>query len=555
MSNYLRDAASEVASPPQSKPLNERQVPNSAGGYTFAVDDWKRLDRFLILGSEGGSYYATERKLTVENIEAVKRCVANDGPRTVHRIVEISDEGRAPKNDPALLALAYAAGKGNDETRKAALDALPYVARIGTHLFHFVAFVRQFRGWGRGLRRAIENWYMIKTPDQLADQVTKYQQRDGWSHRDLLRLDHVKYSGAHHATAHWVVKGHVLADGCCEKATGPVTELPKRIEGHIKLQAAKSAGEAASLIREYGLVRESVPTEFLNHKEVWQALLEKMPMTAMIRNLGNLSKCGLLVHMSQAAKDIAARLIDQEAIRKARVHPIQLLIAAKTYESGHSLRGSGEWTPVPKIVDALDAAFYLAFQNVTPTGKNFYLGMDISGSMWGHAVAGIPNFFAAIASGAMAMVTVKSEENCYAAGFTCRQSGRYGGRWDDGKTGMTPIAFSSKQRLDDVLRLMKALEERMGGTDCALPMLDALEKKIPIDTFVVYTDNETWAGSVHPVNALEQYRQKMGRPAKLIVCGMVSNEFTIADPNDAGMLDVVGFDTATPQIVAEFAKD
>lgn len=35
---------------------------------------------------------------------------------------------------------------------------------------------------------------------------------------------------------------------------------------------------------------------------------------------------------------------------------------------------------------------------------------------------------------------------------------------------------------------------------------------------------------------------------------MVSNGFSIADPNDAGMLDVVGFDTATPEVMAGFAR-
>ena len=45
----------------------------------------------------------------------------------------------------------------------------------------------------------------------------------------------------------------------------------------------------------------------------------------------------------------------------------------------------------------------------------------------------------------------------------------------------------------------------------------------------------------------------MGIGAKLVVIGMVSNGFTIADPNDAGMLDVVGFDTATPSIITDFA--
>lgn len=528
MSSYLRKAAASVTSPPQSKPLNERQVPNSAGGFAFAVDDWKRLDRFLILGSEGGSYYAYEQKLTVENIEAVKRCVASDGARTVARIVEISDAGRAPKNDPALLALAWASAKGDDATRSKALDALPQVARISTHLFHYIAFVRQFRGWGRGLRRAIENWYTMKSPEQLADQVTKYQQRDGWSHRDLMRLRHIVFSGPYQAVAKWVVKGE-LSEG-----------LPKRIEGHVKLQASKNATEAAALIQEYGLVRESVPTELLNEPEVWAALLEKMPLTAMIRNLGNMSKCGLLKPMSEAAKTVATRLAEQESIRKARVHPIQLLIAAKTYESGHGLRGSGSWVVVPKIVDALDSAFYLAFQNIEPTGKRFYLGMDISGSMYDGSVAGIPGLTPAIASGAMAMVTVKSEENYYSAGFTSR---------------MEKIALSPKQRLDDVLKVMHKMSRRMGSTDCAMPMRDALAQKLEVDTFVIYTDSETWFGDMHPTVALQLYRDKMGIPSKLIVCGMVANNFTIADPADAGMLDVVGFDTATPQVISEFSKD
>jgi 60 kDa SS-A/Ro ribonucleoprotein len=82
-----------------------------------------------------------------------------------------------------------------------------------------------------------------------------------------------------------------------------------------------------------------------------------------------------------------------------------------------------------------------------------------------------------------------------------------------------------------------------------------VSNKIDVDTFVVYTDSETWAGRNHPVEALRKYRSKMGIPAKLIVVGLEGNPFTIADPKDAGMLDVVGFDSAAPQIMADFARD
>ena len=101
--------------------------------------------------------------------------------------------------------------------------------------------------------------------------------------------------------------------------------------------------------------------------------------------------------------------------------------------------------------------------------------------------------------------------------------------------------------------MVKALQAiPVGGTDCALPMKWALKNKVEADVFVVYTDSETWAGTPHPAQALKKYRDKMGIPAKMIVVGMTSNEFTIADPDDAGMLDVVGFDTAVPQVMSDF---
>ena len=125
---------------PQSLPL-KGQVPNSAGGHAWAVDEWARLRRFLVLGTEGGSFYASQATLTRESAAAVEDCLRRDGQRTVAEIVAVSRAGRAPKNDPAVFALAMAAGLGDEATRRAALAALPDVCRIGTHLFQFATFV------------------------------------------------------------------------------------------------------------------------------------------------------------------------------------------------------------------------------------------------------------------------------------------------------------------------------------------------------------------------------------------------------------------------------
>ena len=118
---------------------------------------------------------------------------------------------------------------------------------------------------------------------------------------------------------------------------------------------------------------------------------------------------------------------------------------------------------------------------------------------------------------------------------------------------LMPVDISPRQRLDDVLRTLERMSYN-GGTDCSLPMRYALERSLEVDLFEVYTDNETWFGNIHPCQALEQYRRETGIPARLVVVGMTATEFSIADPNDAGMLDVVGFDTATPELVSDFAR-
>ena len=38
------------------------------------------------------------------------------------------------------------------------------------------------------------------------------------------------------------------------------------------------------------------------------------------------------------------------------------------------------------------------------------------------------------------------------------------------------------------------------------------------------------------------------------VVGLTSNGFTLADPNDRGMLDVVGFDASVPAVITNFVR-
>jgi 60 kDa SS-A/Ro ribonucleoprotein len=523
---------------PQSLPI-ARSVPNSAGGHAFPVDDWTRLDRFLVLGAEGGSYYAGERTLTRDNALSVLRAIEADGARAVARIVAISEGGRAPKNDPAIFALALAASATDLATRRAALAALPRVARTGTHLFEFAELVQGVRGWGRALRRAVGAWYLDQPVGTLAYQLVKYRQRNGWTHRDLLRLAHPETADpARAALLEWACRG-TASDA-----------LPDLVRAAVALGRAESATDAAALIRAHDLPREAVPTALLNEAAVWEALLERMPMTALLRSLAKLTAVGVVAPLGGNVARVVSALGDVDRIARARLHPLAILIALRIYAQGQGDRGALRWAPVGEVIDALNGAFYAAFRAVEPTGKRLLLALDVSGSMASGRVAG-SSLTPREASAALALMTAATEAHAQIVGFTAGADGRYGGQWG-GSGRLEPLALSASMRLDDAVRAVSDL--RFGGTDCALPMLHALERGLSVDAFVVYTDSETWAGAIHPVQALRQYRGRTGIAAKLVVVGLVSNGFSIADPEDAGMLDVVGFDTAAPAVIADFIR-
>lgn len=511
---------------PQTARADERQVQNNAGGYTFTVAPIERLRRFLVLGTEGGTYYTGQRALTQANAGIVLDWARNRTVELVDELVALSVAGRAPRQNPTLFALAAAASLGDTEGRKAALAALPKIARTGTHLFLFAGYVEQFRGWGRGLRSAVADWYTSKPVDQVAYQAVKYRQREGWSHRDLLRLAHpVTDETDRKALFGWIC-GH------------DSSAVPPLVAAFDRLQAATNADQWCSILADSpGITWEMLPDAALNERPVWEHLIATgIPQTALMRQLPRLTRLGLLTPMSDNLAMVTDQLTDVERIRKARLHPVNVLVALRTYASGISARGTGEWSPVSQVVNALDAAFYSAFEAVEPTGKRTMLALDVSGSMSFNPISGLP-ITPREASAALALVTAATEPAHQIMAFS---------------HSFVPLSISPRQRLDDAIRAVSTLP--FGATDCAMPMLWAAQNKVPVDTFQIYTDNETWAGSMHPHQALRLYREQMGIDARVAVVGMTATDFTIADPNDPGMLDVAGFDAAIPALVNDFSR-
>lgn len=547
MSDALRRHVQPTRYPatPQRTQAREDQVKNNAGGYVFTTDEETRLHRFLTIGVEGGTFHVGEPKLARDNGSVVVALAKRSDMLLISKAVEISVGGRAPSNDQALFALAAAAGLGDTAYREAALAALPSVARTGTHLLTFIEYVEMFRGWGPQLVKGIRNWYLQQTPDNLAYQVFKYKQRKGWAQRDPVRLALFKASPKHK-------DGQPYRAGSMPRVpaehepllryltTGAVgdSELPQLYYTMTAAHATRKAAEWERLIAsERGLTWEMLPSEALTEPKVWRALVDhgNLPMHALLRNLSRLTNLGVLKQGDAWTKELVNQLSDSERLAKARVHPITILLALKTYAQGHSMRGESRWTPVSVVTDGLDASFYAAFPAVRPAGNRVEVALDVSGTMT-HPAGGLPITCREVC-GAMAQITVGTEPLASVYGFG---------------TVYQPLDISPRRRMDDNMRYMAGIG--MQRTDCAVPMTDALKARREVDVFQIWTDNETWAGPIHVHEALRQYRDKMGINVKLEVVCIVPTEFSVADPRDPNQLDVSGFDAAVPQLLADHAR-
>lgn len=535
MANALRKVSAHKTS--QKVKSDSREVKNDAGGYVFQVSDVDMFDRFLILGVCTGTYQAGNHSMLDNDVNFIRKFIKNSPAEAIRRTVEISDSGRAKSNSTALFVLALA--MNTDGVKKSEVaDALKKVARTSTHLFEYAQFLKNLGGWGRAKRSSIAGWYESKSNDALEMQVVKYRQRDGWTHRDLFRLAHPKDIDTS------------IGDFVLGKDHESIDDL-RTIHGFKLMQQAKNINEVVKLIKEYRLPWETVPTQFHKDVQLWRALFEAgaLGQTALLRNTVRIAKLGAFKDL-RFASDYADRLADAELIQKGRVHPINYLNAAVVYSEGqvnrkghYAHRESRTWETSSSIKDALNEGFHSAFKFVEPSNERFLVGVDVSGSMSSMAMG--LDLSCAQVSGAVAMQIARTAKYSEIRGFT---SGGYG--WG-AKAELTDLEITAKSDLADAMDKVRA--HNFGGTDCAQPMLWALENGVEIDTFVVITDNETWAGDIKPHQALKQYRKETGIDAKLAVLGVEGRPFTIADPSDKGMMDFVGFDSNAPKALANFS--
>ncbi len=518
---------------PQTQPIPGRQaemIKAGSGGYGFKSDRWQHLRRCLLLGTAQGSFYADKRELTHDFVDAVWRCVDEDPQRVAQEIVYASD-GRAINNSAPIFALVLLSMGESHAAKQAFAEVFLQVVRTGSHFYEWLSYTKSTRGFGKIVRECGKAWLSQPNAKQLAYQLLKYQQRHGFCHRDALRLLHAKpVSDQHQALFQWVTQGWDIVPA------QPPSEAMTQIWWYERVKRQPKLTKEA--IAQGKLTHEMIAPVGQMDVEAWQLLFQEMPLGALLRNLGSLTQIGVLQsHKGKQLKQVAKRLCDRHALRKARIHPIEILKALKTYQSGGKLgRSSKTWVPIARIVDILDQALELSFEVVEPTGKVFLHAIDISGSMGFYQVTSLGLTCCEIAT-TLALATAKAEHHYAIRGFSTQFK-------DLGITARDSFASA----------MQKAQDQNFGGTDASVAYDWAIAHRFHADVFCFWTDCESWAGRRHPSQALADYRQRVNPNAKAVYVTLVPNQLTLTDPQDRNSWDFGGFDPSLPKAIQMIAS-
>jgi 60 kDa SS-A/Ro ribonucleoprotein len=527
------------------------QVRNNAGGYVFAKDLWTRFEDFILLGTQGGTYYLGEDRLTAANADVVFQAVKEDGPRAVALITDVSASKppRAPKNRPCLFALAAASAMGDPATVQAVKAALPQVARTTDHLSMFFGYRKQLKGKStaggtapvasRAYRSALAGWFLSGDVNSVAWKACKARQRktpagEAMALRDILRIAHPKADSPERSALLGWLAGKV--------ADGEAREAVPAIDAFLTAQAVTTEAEAIAVVNERGVPWEYLPSAMQSSPRVWEALAGTVGMTALLRNLARMTRIGTLGPCAAVNEVVVRRLTDADALRGGRIHPMDVFMALRVYGSGVSRpspKAAPEtWNPVGEVRDALEEAYALSFGHVEPSGRRLLIAVDSSGSMsYGRVIVGGSPLGTAYEVGCAMAAMLKRIEGANAHVIDVDTAAR-----------------QSKITARTNLREIGTWRPSGGGTDLSLPFTYASQNDLRVDGFTVFTDGETWAGKQHAFQALAAYRSRYNPSASVVIASMTAAGHTIGEPGDPGILNIAGMDASLPKVITGFIR-
>jgi len=473
---------------------------NDAGGAVF-IDDAKRLERFIILGIDEGTIYATPEEIHERTIELIRELPYETFKRVM---IEAAPKAWRKRNPIAAIAIRAALTDDRALIFNDLLPNLPGLFKTPSDLLYFASMYRgAFR---KPFSRSVRRFVQRKLHDFDDYQLAKYRKRYGISTSDLLKLAH-PHPGDRNAVFHYLLDGEYT-----DELAGTI------FEGLKLANIAGTVDEVLKVAERFNLSWEMLPSWALKDADTWVGLyrMGKIPAMALLRNAWRFDRDGVPGDVFDSVVE------DLSKIHRRGVHPGYILTAAIELK-----RRNASYD----LVDALFKAFDAASSSNAAHDMRIGLAIDNSGSMWWGMIGGMLRLEAALALGSVIDSAFRRVSVTYFSNRAYNLNIR---------------PRSALDSFEDTLR------EYSGGTSVASALSHLADRRGDgYDATVVITDEQNWAGESVQMT-YQRHKKTLGK--LIIVTVDASAKGSLTDPKDPDQVTVVGLVPEIDKVIAEFVR-
>ncbi|KAG5886474.1 hypothetical protein JTB14_026734 [Gonioctena quinquepunctata] len=434
--------------------------------------------------------------------------------------------------------------------------------------FNFVKFSSKVR-WeksklSKSVQKVVGRYYKNKSPSELAHSYATCKSWHGWSHKDLVKLAHVKSD----TPLKNAVINFILLNKVNEKENEEEKKIIEIMQKAELLRKSMDHKVAVPLINDLKATINQVEPSLRKSAEVWNAVLLNMTVSDILQVLPKLYKLGFLKKDAPTQAIVNETLTNTQKVKASGIHPIEVFIHMKNFEKGGKpldpkllvhLKTEKKMTEdeitklkTPReakctlVLSNLQKCMNLACSNIQSFGKRYLITIDTTDKMDTPCLAN-KNITGIEAAVAFAWSLLKIEKDVTVAVFKEKE--------------VSVVQLDKKGHLYE--QVQKLRENKSKYVWLAAPMEWAASQKKHVDIFLTFIHHKDIHDNVPKEviekfgnlrAALQRYSKKVNLPnAKLVNFCLSSPDIVCAD-GTRNILDVVGFDCGVPRAVEAFCR-
>jgi 60 kDa SS-A/Ro ribonucleoprotein len=480
---------------------------NHAGGLAYALTPRQALAQLAATGTFNATFYASGD----EQLALIHRLALEVEPEFVAKTAIYAWEKGFMKDMPAFLVALLSTMHGEHFSK-----AFARVATNGKMLRNVVQILRSGatgrKSLGSRPKRLIAAW-LESASDR---EIMRAAVGNDPSLADVIKMVHPKPgSKAREALYGWLI-GRPY----------DVAALPE------------SAREFEAFKRDPSLPVPDAPFQMLTalplSREHWVAIARKAGWQMLRQNLNTFARHGVF-EVEGFAEELAGKLADADAVRRAKAFPYQLMAAFNSCDAR-----------VPAVVrEALQDAMQAALANVPTLAGAVVICPDVSGSMRS-PVTGQRR-------GATTAVRCIDVAALVTSAFVSRNAGA---RVMPFEQGLVEIAINPRDSVMTNAARLAAIGG--GGTNCSAPVLKLIEERAKVDLVIFVSDNESWVDGIGasrngPGLMTAWNELKALNPKARLVCLDIQPHATTQAKSRVDILNIGGFSDAVFRTIGAFA--